>query len=76
MLLPRNLEFLVAKKRERPRDAGPRGMRRDDFVDIAAFGRDERIEEAVFVSLGVGRDLFRILDIGPVDDLDRALGQA
>src|SRR5690606_5119777 len=73
VLLPRILELLVTKERERPRNADTRGMRHDDFVDIATLGCDERIEEAVFVGLGVGRDLFRIVDIRTVNDLHRTL---
>src|SRR5690606_249389 len=56
VLLPWILQLLVAKKTKGAGNAGPRRMRHDDFIDVAALGRDEGRQETFLVHAGMLRD--------------------
>jgi hypothetical protein len=49
-----------------------RGARHDHVVDIAALGGSERQRKILAIPCA-GGDLLLVADVGPEDDLDRAL---
>src|SRR5262249_43226437 len=52
VVLPgRHFHLLVLEHRQRTRDAATRRVRHDNVVDITAFCRCERREEAIFIFL-------------------------
>jgi len=63
VLFPGVLDRLVAQHVECPAYAAARVARLNHLVDVAAFGRDKWVGEAVLILLDALRDLFGIVEL-------------
>src|SRR6056297_1775336 len=69
VLLPGQILLLVAQRRKGSADPHPRAARLDHLVDEPALGGNEGVGKAVFVALGMRRDLLGVVQIRAIDDL-------
>ena len=74
MFLPRVLQLLVAKAGKGAGNTAAGGTGLYHLVDEAFFGCHKRVGETVFIICRMRGDLFRITQIGAVDDLAEEVG--